>query len=306
MKTSALFLLLFGLYACGSGQGLVDAGMDDAGMEDGEDGSDSGDTVQYDGGITLRIPPDFRLCTMNGLWNQLQLPLFKARALLLEGDWNLPLDQDEFELDLIGQVMAYPDGAESLAVGPGVFRLWREDYRPEFPEYCVFYYRQPFQTDAGAYEIAFSFYLECQEGAIWEMPDNLGPGPYPCDSLDENTPGHVTATVSNGDQIEFDYYYYEGCEKRVGPGFCPEYFGDSTRGFFVRGQDERETIGYYDLALSCVHHGPPRTFLMVFDSPLDGFHGVALDGQSNPAELSYLDANLSVLSTEEVESITFD
>ncbi|MBW2702715.1 MAG: hypothetical protein JRF33_17990 [Deltaproteobacteria bacterium] len=305
MKTSSFFLLFFFLCACGSGQGSVDAGMDD-GMDDGASGSDLGDRVQYADGITLRIPPDFSLCSMNGLWNQLQLPFFKTRASLIEGDWSLPLDQDEFELDLIGQVVTSPDGAESSALGPGVFRFWRTASGGGFPDYCIFNYRQPFQTGAGSYEIYFSFYLECEEGAIWEMPDNLGPGSYPCDSLAENTPGHVTATVTNGDQIEFDYYYYEGCAKSVGEGICPTYYGDPSRGCFVRGQDERETTDFFGLALSCIHHGFPRTFLMVFDSPLEGIHAVVLDDQPNPAELRYLDTNYSVLSTVAVESITYD
>ena len=301
MKMPAFFLLSFCLSACGSGQGHGDAGIDD-----GKNGSDRGDTVYYPDGITLRIPPGFELCIMNGLWNQLQEPIFKFRASVLEGDWSLPLDQDEFELDLIGQVVTSPDGAEAAALGPGVFRFWRDDWGPGYPEHCIFNYRQSFQASAGAYDVTFGFYLECQEGAIWEMPDNLGMGPYPCDNLDENTPGHVTATVTNGDQIEFDYYYYEGCAKSVGAGICPTYFGDPTRGRFVRGQGERETTDYFGLALSCMHHGFPRTFLMVFDQPLDGIHAVVLDDQSNPAEVRYLDADLSVVSTETVVNITYD
>jgi hypothetical protein len=75
----------------------------------------------------------------------------------------------------------------------------------------------------------------------------------------------------------------------------------------VRGQDERETTDYYGLALSCMHHGFPRTFLMVFDQPLDGIHGVVLDDdQPIPAEVRYLDADLSVVSTENVDSITYN
>ncbi|MBN2495806.1 MAG: hypothetical protein JXR96_14545 [Deltaproteobacteria bacterium] len=301
MKGPAICLLSACLFACGSGQGAADAGLDDGGG-----GTDRGDTAAYADGITLRIPPTFDLCIMNGLQNQLQLPFFKLRASVLEGDWSLPLDRDEFELDLIGRVTLSPDGAESAALGPGVFRFWRDDWGPGQPEYCIFDYRQPFLADAGAFDVSFGFYLECQTGAIWEMPANLGPGPYPCDRLDENTPGHVAATAANGDQVEFDFYYYEGCEKTIGFGLCPMFFGDPSRGCFTRGQEERETTDYYALALSCIHHGPPRTFLMVFDQPLDGIQAVELDDRSMPAELRYLDAAFSVFDTQAVESIQYD
>jgi len=292
MKIPVFFILSLGLVACSYGQSAGDAGMDD-----GENGTDRGDPIVYPDGITLRIPPNFDLCIMNGLWNQLQEPLFKFRASLHQGDWSLPLDRDQFEIDLIGQVLTSPNAEEATALGPGVFRFFRDDWGPGYPVYCIFDYRQPFQASAGAFDVYFGFYLECQEGAVWEMPDNLGPGPYPCGSLDQNTPGHVTATTANGDQIEFDYYFYEGCAKTV---------GDPSRGRFVRAQDERETTDYYGLALSCVHHGFPRTFLMVFDQPLDGIHGVVLDDQANPAEVRYLDADLSPVDTQAVENIAYD
>jgi len=302
MKTPVFLLLSFCLSACSYGQGSGDAGMGD-----GEDGTDRGDMIYYPDGITLRIPPGFELCIMNGLWNQLQEPLFKFRASVFQGDWSLPLDRDEFELDLIGQVLTSPDVAEAAALGPGVFRFFKNDWGPGYPVYCIFNYRQPFQASAGEFEVNFGFYLECQEGAVWEMPDNLGPGPYLCDSLAENTAGHVYATAANGDQIEFDYYFYEGCAKTIGDGICPTYYGDPSRGRFVRAQSVRETTDYYGLALSCAHHGLPMTFLMVFDQPLDGIHGVVLDDQAYPeAEVRYLDADLSPVSAEAVENITYD
>ncbi len=311
MKRVPILFLGFFLWACGGGQGSTDAGLDDgqSGLDgSGSDGggSDGGDTVLFDGGITLRIPADFELCSMNGLWNSLQLPLFKFRASLLVGDHGLPLDQEQFELDLVGQVLCSPDGAEATALGPGQFRFWRQAAWDEFPEYCIFNYRQGFQAAAGTFEVSFGFYLECQAGTIWEMPANLGPGTYPCDRLDENTPGHVTATAGNGDQVTFDYFYYEGCAKTVGSGICPAFYGDPSRGLFQRGQEERETTDFYGLALSCIHHGLPATFLMVFDEALDGVHAVVLDDKVTPAELRYLDADLAVIATETVENISYD
>ena len=307
MKILAFFLPFFCLVACSYGQGPGDAGVD-AGMDDGESGTDRGDMIVYPDGITLRIPQGFELCNMNGLWNQLQEPLFKYRASVLVGDWSLPVDRDRVEIDLIGRVLTSPDGAEAAVLGPGEFRFWRDDWGPGYPVYCIYHYRQPFQASAGEFEVNFGFYLECQEGAVWQMPDNLGPGPYPCDRLAENTPGHVSATAANGDQIEFDYYYYEGCEKTVGAGICPTYYGDPSRGRFQSTSGVRETTDYYGLALSCIHHGFPATFMMVFDHPLDGIHRLVLDDQVHPAEMRYLDADLSPVSTQTqtVVNITYD
>jgi len=317
----SVFWLLSGL-ACSSGSNDGDGGIDDGAIDadggdpgldaDGGDPGhepDGGDPGQFADGLTLRIPQNLTLCNMNGAWTLLDWPYLKVRATLKAGQMNLPLPeaQDEFYMDMVERVEISPDGETIQPLDQGRFRFSRVDYGPEYPEYCVYNYTQNYQIDTEVYQLYTGFFFECEVGPIWELPGNMWPGFCPCHSLETYTPGKVTTTMANGDRIVFDYYYYEGCALWIGDGLCPMYMGDPSKGRFERGQDERVVNDFFSLALECAHHGPPRYFLMVFDQPLDGIHGIILDHDGpTPAEVHYLDADLSDISVSPVQDIVYE
>lgn len=95
----------------------------------------------------------------------------------------------------------------------------------------------------------------------------------------------------------------------TGPGMAcltPYGLGDPDRGEFTRGADQRVVTSYFHLGLDCMHHGGPERFIMIFDAPLDGLHGVTLAPMMMGGmqyELTYLDEDLASAGTEEVTDL---
>jgi hypothetical protein len=108
----------------------------------------------------------------------------------------------------------------------------------------------------------------------------------------------------------FDYRYILSFACPPGMACLTPYgLGDPDRGEFTRGADRRVVTSYFRLGLDCMHHGGPERFIMIFDSPLDGIHGVTLapvmmgDLQY---ELTYLDGDLASAGTAEVIGLQWE
>lgn len=296
--------------SCSAGSGQKDAGLPD-GRTDADDGSGDGDGSVPADGVTLRIPAGSRLCNFDGTRNQLEVPLLKFQAVLKAGDHLLPLERGEFDDELVDELIAFPEGKRGRTQTPGRFRFFRQPVGEGKLEHCYYTYSQPFAVEAVGFDVTFGFWLPCDGAKLWILGQDaskLWPNVYLCGTLEQYLPGRVVATTTGGDRIEFDYRYHEACEDLVGlAGLCPMFYGDPTRGLFARGPQERVVADYFRLGLQCPLHLGPRFFIMVFDQPLDGIYGVTLDDIFLvPAEVGFLDANLSPVNTVPVATIQYE
>jgi hypothetical protein len=316
IRSAWTFAFLSGLaiLSCSSG-GKGDAGLADGpadGTVDGrvdsgnDDGIGDGDSALVDGFI-LSVPAGARLCNFDGAANMVGLPLLKFQAALKAGEHVLPLDQELFAFDLIDEVIAQPAGELAQAQAAGQFRFYREVFGGANPDLCFYIFEQPYSIQAGEFFVTFGLWWVCEAAKRWvlgEHPDQLNPAGYLCGTLGQYTAGQVVATTAGGDRLEFDLRYHEGCEDWPMIGLCPMFYGDPIQGRFTRGAQGRTVDDYFRLALSCGHHMGPKTFVMVFDQPLDGIWGVLLDDLSEHA-VRYLNADLSTMLSVPIATIEY-
>lgn len=281
----------------GDGDGFADA--------DGGGGSEGGD-----GGLALRIPAQTTLCNTNYESPSLEILFPKIRLHLKAGDFSLRASAGETALDLLDRVEVGQAGQEAAAAGPGRLRL--DVYQePPHPAYCAYDYLQPYRLGTQTLEIRFAFWLVCREAGVVSFPADvtlLLPH-YRCGDRASFTTGAVNATAQNGDTVRFEYFFGDACATLppFSAGICPANHGDPSLGRFTRGGDVREVTNYFGLALSCMHHGGPAFFVMMFDTPLGDVHGVSLDTVSyQPARLQYLDVAMQVQSSSDIASISFE
>ncbi len=282
-------------------------GGDGDGFPDADGGGDLGGG---DGGLSLRIPAQTVLCNTNYESPSLEILFPKIRLHLKAGDFALRSSAGETALDLLDRVEVGEAGQEAAAAGPGRLTLTIQ-HEPPYPAYCAYDYLQPFRLGTQTLEIRFAFWLECLDAGAVSFPADvtlLLPH-YRCGDRANFTTGAVNAQAKNGDTVRFEYFFGDACAKLppFSAGICPANHGDPSLGRFTRGGDVREVANYFGLALSCMHHGGPAFFVMMFDEPLGASYGVSLDTVSyQPARLQYLDAAMQIQSSSDIVDISFE
>jgi hypothetical protein len=279
----------------------------DAGEEDARSDAGPGDEGQGDdglGGWTLRFPAGLDLCGWNAMAGK--APPYapfdhKVRLGLREASVRWPEKQESMEVDLVDRVAVGPDGAVATAAGPGV--LEARVYPGTQETWIGFSYAQEYDLDGRAVLASFGFFLRDPEGAGEVDVTELLDAEYnTCVPRQGQAEGRVTATAANGDVAVFDYRYILSFTCPPGLGCLTPYgLGDPSRGELTRAAGQRVVDDYFSLGLDCMHHGGPERFIMVFDAPLDGVHGVTLAPDPTAHyELTYLDEDLAASATEEV------
>jgi hypothetical protein len=301
-----VILLVFMLVsACGSTSSGVDAG--DAG-----DAVDAGDDAGGDdglGGWTLDFPAGLELCGWNALVGK--APPYapfdhKVRLSVREVSVRWPEKQETLQVDLLDRVEVGPDGAVAAAAGPGELeaRLYSDEQRT----WIGFGYSQEYDLGGRPVAASFGFVLRDTEvtGTV-NVADLMDAEHNTCTLRPGQTEGKVTATAANGDVVVFDYRYVLSFFCPPGMACLTPYgLGDPDRGEFTRGADQRVVTSYFRLGLDCMHHGGPERFIMIFDNPLDGIHGVTLAPEMMGGmqyELTYLDENLASAGTSIVTDL---
>lgn len=302
--------VMLALCSCGAQTSGADAG--DADGADGARDADGagGDRQLLDGGTTLRVPAGTVLCEMNYESDFPEGIFPRLRITLRAGAVSLPAAAGETQMDWLDRVELGGAGQNAAATAAGRFSLnVQEDLQGNLT--CQFDFRQPYRLGAESFIAGFGFWLECPEGGVLDFPADvtlLSPA-WPCGSTAGNTVGRVRAAAENGDAVEFEYVYYDGCRTIPpgGGGICPAYMGSPLRAEFTRGQAKHVVSDYFRLGLACIHHGLPRYFIMVFEQPVGGAHALALDDlNESPAKLIYLGADFSPLSESTVSGITYE
>jgi hypothetical protein len=310
MDTMTRFLAaacLAGFLGCGGSASQSADGGDGDGFADGDGGGDIG---SGDGGLSLRVPAGTALCNTNYESPSLEILFPKIRLTLKAGDFPLPTSAGETPLDLLERVEVGGAGVEAAAAGPGTIIL-AVQHEPPHPAYCAYAYRQPFRLGAQTLDIRFDFWRECRDDGAVPFPAGvtLQLPHYPCGDTAKFTTGAVNATAQNGDTVRFEFFFADACAlfPPFSAGICPANHGDPSLGRFNRASDTRAVNDYFGLALSCMHHGGPAFFVMMFDTPLGEIYGVSLDTVSyQPARFQYLDASMEILSSSDAVSVTYE
>jgi hypothetical protein len=315
-----LILLAMLANACGSTSGGSDAGdrdgQFDAGGEDGlsdagdPDGqSDAGGGDDGLGGWTLGFPAGLQLCGWNAMvgGSPPYAPFdHKVRLSVREAAVRWPEEQESLQVDLLDRVEVGPDGAVADAAGSGL--LEARTYTGGQETWIGFSYTQEFDLAGRPVPASFGFFLrDTQTTGEVDVADLLGGEHNTCGLGPGQTEGQVSATAANGDVVVFDYRYILSFLCPPGMDCLTPYgLGDPERGEFTRGADQRVVTDYFRLGLACAHHGGPESFIMIFDTPLDGIHGVTLARRtiaSSEYNLTYLDEHLALAATAEVTDL---
>ncbi len=300
-----------GQFDAGGEDGLSDAGdLDgqfDAGGEDGWYDAGEGDDGLL--GWTLSFPAGLQLCGWNAMVRH--SPPYapfdhKVRLTLREAAVDWPQGQESLQVDLLDRVEVGPDGAAAAAVGPGL--LEARTYTGGQQTWIGFDYIQEFNLAGRPIPASFGFFLrDTQTTGEVEVADLFEGEHNTCGLSPGQTEGKVTATAANGDVVVFDYRYILSFLCPPGMACLTPYgLGDPDRGEFTRGADQRVVTNYFRLGLDCVHHGGPNRFIMIFDAPLNGVHGVTLAPQTPGGfqyDITYLDENLALSDTAEVTNL---
>lgn len=321
-----LVLLVAAGAGCSPSSGEKDAGdaRDAADAGDARDAGDSfvaGDTVDagadrpadedFDG-WTLVFPQDLSFCGWNAL-ERIAPPYapfdHKLRITLRAATVRWTQGQERAEVELIEQVEVSPDGEAALPVGPGVLEVTVMTDSQQ--TWYRFDYVQQHQVGGRTLTASFGFVLRDPPAkGVFPVEEVLTPENNTCSLRQGQTGGRVEAEAVNGDRIVFDYRYVLSFSCPPGMACLTPYgLGDPERGEFTRRADQRTVDSYFRLGLACAHHGGPDRFLMIFDEPLGGIHGVTLMPDQMGGmdyQVAYLDEQLAVTATEPVTTITWD
>jgi len=309
-----LVLLVAAGTGCSSSSGGTDAG-DIRDAADGGDTVDAGADLPADedfNGWILVFPEDLSFCGWNAL-ERITPPYApfedKLRIRLRAATVRWPLEQERAEVELIELVEVSPDGEVARPAGPGVLEVtvMTDSQRTWYG----FNYRQEHQVGGRSLNASFGFVLRDPPATgVFQLEDVLTPEHNTCTFSQGQIEGRVEAEARNGDRVVFDYRYVLSFYCPPGMACMTPYgAGDPKRGELTRGAGQRVVDSYFRLGLACAHHGGPDRFIMIFDQPLDGIHGVTLmpDQMGGTSyQIDYLDEQLAVSHTEPVTTITWD
>lgn len=310
-----LVLLSCAGLGCSSSSGDSDAGHQadagDAGDAGGDPAGDRPGDEAIDGWI-LHFPEGLSFCTWNAL--ERTAPPYapfdhKLRIQVRSVSVPWPAQRQEAEVELIERVEVSPDGAVAQPVGPGMLRVSVHGGEPG--AWYEFRYEQECSLEGSPVVASFGFTLRDppEAGAI-DVGDFLVPEDNTCTLHPGQAEGRVEAVAENGDEVVFDYRYLLSFDCPPGMACLTPYgLGDPKQATFTRDADQRTVTSYFRLGLACAHHGGPDRFLVIFDTPLDGVHGLTLvpvPMGGMDYQIEYLDQGLDVAATEPVTTISWD
>ncbi|MBN2496032.1 MAG: hypothetical protein JXR96_15675 [Deltaproteobacteria bacterium] len=316
--------------ACSGGSGGPDAGT-----ADGDGGAGDGAPPAR---FVLRVPAAAQLCSMFDADEMLpydhehdmQLEYrLNGRIALGPGEIELPADRESFELEasLIEGLELGPDRQAAEPEGPtrvarsligspadGVYRFEAEQRFGTGGETVIVSWTA--ELDARDEELlldeaALSLWEKSWSPVAFEIQLRYG------EALESPVRGYTSCSYTGYETYEHDISTEDGERLRmtqvllaqIGFTWCKVCPSALTWARFERGAEFREQSDHFRLNYSAVHHNWGQKFLIVFDEPLGGVHGLLLhEGIGTWGEVclarhvQFLDASLEATGEVEIDS----
>lgn len=334
MWSCAIALAVLVVACAGSDVGN-DAGSEEVpDFEDGMDGGWTGDEgasgLDADPGddFLLVIPAKIQVCNVTLTVDAFQEYDLQGRVTFREVVVRLPREQESVTADIIDKVVLGPEGAAAVPKEPGIFTR-SIDGTPDDLVYG-YEYRQLYDLAGERCRLAFSIKFEVRDGVasdpVFVLDENevnledfsgnnfeiwvtLGDGSDPmaqrrkyltCD-YSHLMFYEINVSVENGDRVLLDTRADLMVPCPWGETYCEgarSGWGRIARAVFIRGLEEQEVDGFFDLVFATGHHLFDTCFLVVLNEPVGSVHALYLQHmKGGQSEIDYLDAEFKVVDS---------